>query len=616
MINDHLFLQLLNCPLKGRYVLEEKQGMGKRPVYRQRNKLHLRDAVATRFKNVRATADEVVGAEEETRKWLKEREVSICGAVIRSGELLTRMPILLKEGKKLTIVQIHGKLRKRTVSEIQPGSKQERDLTDYMIRAAYRSGVLMREYPDHSINVEFYFPDKSYISSKKGLYKYRSELSESAGGRIEEEFQKLFMKIDVTQSVADMVLNGVPYGFAQQGYCEISFQKLLEKIESLSFEELEAPVNPIAHCRQCEFRKSGSDISGCWELNFADQSIHYPDKHVYELIGHGNRRESENGELFREQVQIHDGLHSFELMKKYGGPKISIQQRRNLQILSARGENVPTVWLKKEAEMLKDIQYPLHFIDFEAATYALPNRKGVSPYSPVYFQYSCHTLKSSELLEHTGWLDEDPDEINPGVAFTKKLAEIPQIFEGTVIHYSPFERQAIQNLLKQFRTGSEIRTEEIDILNSFLVRQKDQANERFLDLSKVIRDSYFNRFMEGGLGLKQVLSGVLMCEKFLRSVKDDNECSLPMKNGYFFGTENPYLDIQLQNSSISDGSAAMNAWISLKCGLLSDDEQLIVPSVLKEYCRLDSLSMVVIFNHIKQLLNEFSEDELGDIILF
>ncbi len=617
MINDHLFLQLLNCSLKARYYWEEKRGMQERPVYRQRNKLHLRDAIAVRYSNVKETSDRTEDALAETLQWLKENDVAICGAVFQSGRFLTRIPILLKEGHNLKVIQIHGKLRKRSVSEILPGSKQERSLTNYLIRASYRAGVLKRQFPDDPIQVEFFFPDKNYISGKSGLVLHKSDgLSQSEKEKNAKEFLNLFLKIDVTESVHQLLKNGIPEEFAQKKYSQKPLQDLLTEIELIDFEKAEAPVQPISHCDNCEFRRSGKDSAGCWESNFADPSVQYPDKHVYDLIGHGNRIESEKGEIFQENIQIHDGLHSFDLIKKFGGPRISIQQRRNLQILKARSEKVPAIWVKKGAEFLKNVNFPLHFIDFEAATYALPNQIGEAPYKPVYFQFSCHTLADSGKLTHTAWLDEEIHEVDPGWAFVRELAKIPDIFCGTIVHYSPFEKQAINNLLGSMRTRLSEYSQEIEILEKFLGKKVRRQDERFLDLSKVIRDYYFNKFMENGLGLKQVLESILICENEIREKRIEYNHVADHRLNKFPGTDNPYSGKQLQLSSIHDGSTAMNAWISFKCGLLTDREQQLVPKMLKEYCKLDSLSMFVIFNHLTQFNFKPGEDQNGDFILF
>lgn len=617
MINDHLFLQLLNCSLKARYYWEEKTGMHERPVYRQRNKLHLRDAIAGRYSNVEETSDSTEDALAETSHWLQKKDVVICGAVVQSGRFLTRIPILLKAGGHLKIIQIHGKLRKRTVSEILPGSKQERSLTNYLIRASYRAGVLKRQFPDYTIQSEFFFPDKNYVSGKSGLIGHKSDdLSLSEKEENAKELLKLFLKIDVTDSVQHILKNGIPEEFAQPKFSNTPLQELLTEIESIDFEKVVAPGQPVSHCASCEFRRSGNHTAGCWESNFAESSVQFPDKHVFDLIGHGNKIVSQKGEIFQENIQILDGLHSFDLMKKFGGQRISIQQRRNLQILKSRGEEVPAVWVKKGVESLTKVNFPLHFIDFEAATYALPNQKGEAPYKPVYFQFSCHTLSKSGKLVHSEWLDEDINEIEPGMMFIRNLVKIPDIYEGTLVHYSPFEKQAINNLIRTMRSKHSENSEEFEILETFARRKVHRQEERFLDLSKIIREYYYNRFMENGLGLKQVLESILICENEIREKRIQYDRVANLQINKFFGIESPYYDKQLKKSSIHDGSTAMNAWISFKCGLLTDREQQLVPKVLKEYCKLDSLSMYVIYNHLAQFDFEQGGDQNGDFILF
>src|SRR5690554_8020285 len=111
-LNDHRFLEAVSCPLKLPFLLQDSELAGRPPVFRQKNKLRLRDAVALQFENRRQTSDSFVTAAKETKEWLREPEVAICGAVIQSGNLLARIPVLVKNADHLTIVQVHGKLRR------------------------------------------------------------------------------------------------------------------------------------------------------------------------------------------------------------------------------------------------------------------------------------------------------------------------------------------------------------------------------------------------------------------------------------------------------------------------------------------------------------------------
>lgn len=612
-LNDHHFLQAFSCPLKFHYLINGKGSDSQRDYFRQRNKLHLRDAVAKQFSNIKHTSNDVEDAKRETELWLKEEEITICGAVIQHGDFLTRIPILRKSTAGITIIQIHGKLRKRSLESIKVDDNIGRSTINYLLKAAFRTEVVKRNFPDSTVNIEFYFPIKDFISSSDYLHLHH-KLEERDRDKLDQELQELFTVTDSTEAV-NSVLNKMPVGVGYDLFDSLSLAEILDMISDMRTREAASEVDEIHHaCRYCEFRMGSEQEPGCWEEHFKPQDVAMPNKHVYELIGHGSKRDLENNQYFQEEITIHDGLHSFDLMKKFGGPQFTVQQRRNLQILQSKGEWVPGLWVKQGIEILNQLIFPLHFIDFEAATYALPMRRGSFPYEPVYFQFSCHTLHSNGTLEHTEWLDKSDGENFPHEDFTKALAQIPEIEKGTLIHYSPFEKQALNNMIRSFERNSMLNEKNIEKLKMVRDGLNHQNSDRFFDLSRIVRDFYFNGYMNAGLGLKEVLNSIVMWENASKQ-KTIGELEHPVSFAVPFKDRlDPYLHIQTGKNLILDGSSAMNAWISFKCDLLQEEEIEVVLELLKRYCELDSYSMVILYHHLVRLL-KMRENGPEEIIL-
>jgi hypothetical protein len=599
LINDHFFLEALSCPLKIHHLVKHRKIAATRPVYRQRNKLNLRDAVALRFSNCKHTSNELEKACDETEKWLHEDEVAVCGAVLQIENVITRIPILIKKDTRFTVIQIHGKLRKPSErSTIESAKKRSTNV--YLLKAAYRAEVLQRCYPDAEIEVEFYFPDKDFKSRVNGLNRISEIDSADDPAAIKRDLMNHFSKVDATAGVADVAAS-LPENVAHSRFSGFSVSSVIDLIRASDPSGNQFDVNIHNACRYCDFRKPESDDKGkgCWETWFPAEGLSRPDRHIFELMGHGNRLQSGSGVYYQEQVEITDGLHSFELMKKYGGPTITIQQRRNLQILTAKNESVPRLWLKQGLKKILDLPFPLHFIDFEAATCALPMRRGSYPYRPIYFQFSCHSITENGEIAHTQWLDEEPRRVDPHKAFTKELSQIPGIFDGTLIQYSPFEKQAVNNLIQEFRRNSMLNYKEIEQLEAIRAGTNKKRENRFFDLNASLRNYYHNCFLDEGLGLKQMLNSVAEWEKSFGNAEEQNQKE----------RMDPYLSIQRNGSQITDGSMAMHAWIAMKNGLLSPAEQTIIPAVLKKYCALDSWSMVVIYRHLMNYLFEMTEKD-------
>ncbi|MDZ7718068.1 MAG: DUF2779 domain-containing protein [Balneolaceae bacterium] len=618
VINDDLFLNTVSCPLKFTHITNNCLNRDSSKLYfRQRNKLHIRDAIANRFENNRQTSNSTKDAANETKTWLKRDHVSICGAVIQHNLLLTRIPILVKEDEKLTIIQVHGKLRKRSEGdEIKPGIKK-RSIIRYLLKAAYRLEVLRRNFPESEIDIHFYFPDKHFKSSAGNLHLF-DQPSLSGSERIEKQLNELFRKVRATDAVKH-VSEQIPSEQSYQIFHGKSVSEAIQKIELLREDSTEQPkIDRHRSCKYCDFRLPGDKgAEGCWSQFFPTENIQHPEKHIFELIGQGNRAESENGTYYQEEAEFSRSFDSLKDLTDKNTPTITILNRRNLQILKARDREIPSLWLKQRIKLIDDLAYPLHFLDFEAATYALPMKKETRPYTPAYFQFSCHTLRENGELIHTEWLDMQAWDTHPHAEFVQQLGKVPGICEGTIMQYSPFEKQGVNRLIADLGREDIRYQDELEILEKIRRPKPQKYEHRFFDVSRIIRDYYFNEYLNDSLGLKQVLKSILQWEQAseLTDFLDDtmNEILYGETRDQHKKNLDPYKNYQNSNFSINDGSDAMNAWLSFKNGLMSEDEKEVLPGILKKYCTLDSYALFVIFKHIKQFTKVMGDE---DYILF
>lgn len=606
IINDDLFLNTVSCPLKLTHITDNQLKQRTSKLYfRQRNKLHTRDAIATRFENCRHTSNSAEAASIETGKWLKEETVAICGAVIQHENLLTRIPILVKNGDQLTIIQVHGKLRKRSESDVIRPTIKKRSILRYLLKAAYRLEVLNRRFPAFKIEIQFYFPNKHFKSSVDNLHLFHQQ-TYADDKAIQEQLSQLFTKAHATKA-AEHIREEIPGNLSYKDFKNVSVRDAIRTM-NMFIESSGTPIiNRHASCKYCQFRLPGKNVStGCWDQFFSNNQINHPEKHIFELIGHGNNAELENGTYYQEQAEPSRSFNSVEKLINQGSSTITILQRRNLQILQAKDLQVPNVWLKQGAKIVDELKYPLHFLDFEAATYAIPMKKESRPYTPVYFQFSCHTLRENGELIHTEWLDLQEGSKHPHKEFVRQLSKVPGIFEGTIMQYSPFEKQGVNRLIADFKRDQQSYQHELELLEKIRISASADYEHRFFDVSKIIRDYYFNEYLNDSLGLKHILKSVVQWEYFseftdffeeemIQTFLDFNNEDPGNRNNM-----DPYQNIQNSDFSISDGSDAMNAWLAAKNGLLPEEEEEIIPRILKKYCTLDSFALFVIFKHIKR----------------
>lgn len=607
-INDSLFLKAISCPLK---LYHYSNSSSMRTLYlpfKQRNKLQLRNAVAFQFSNLKFTSDLTSSAEKETKKWLKKKNVAICGAVLRNKNFITRIPILLKEGTSYTIVQVHGKLKKRLHNGVISVPVLSKTTNGYLVKAAYRREILKLAVGSSDINVELYFPDKRYNASFDGVMQIVSEVSaDEVPKKVSEEFQSLFTKMDATEATIQ-VCNSLPESAAHHFYANKSVSDVLKDLNKESWGNTDRfGVEIHQECSYCEFRKPEKNgITNCWTDSFGGDKKDFPEHHVFELIGHGNNEFVENNIYFQEDSPLKPGAKNFEEVRGKNPSSISIQQRRELQILKAKKKPVPEVWVKESKLALDTLEYPLHFIDFEAATYALPLHRNGGAYQPIYFQFSCHSLYKDGEITHFEWLDDREDSGYPHIYFVHQLAGVKDIFKGSLIQYSPFESQALRYLLQEMNRNSMLYEKEIRDLKNLLYVDGNTNNHRIFDLSKSVREGYYNRFMNGSIGLKQVLNSIFRLNSHLNEPME-TEVKIYDKSINFekmlgdTSDSNPYVALQDPIYSVDDGESAMNAYISLKSGLLSNKEKEIIPTLLRRYCAMDSYALFIIYSHLKNL---------------
>ena len=261
-INDSLFLKAITCPLKLYHYSRSSSTRFSYLPFKQRNKLQLRNAVAYQFSNLKFTSDSSSTAEKETKNWLSEENVAICGAVLRHGNFVTRIPILVKRGRNYTIVQVHGKLKKRLHNGVISVPVVSRTTNGYLVKAAYRREILKRAVGSSDINVDLYFPDKRYKASFDGVMQVVSEVSvDEVPEKIREEFQSLFTKLEASEATMH-ISNLLPESVSHPFYAQRSVSDVLDDLDNKSREDTgRFGVEIHQECSYCEFRKPAEKVS-------------------------------------------------------------------------------------------------------------------------------------------------------------------------------------------------------------------------------------------------------------------------------------------------------------------------------------------------------------------
>ncbi|MDH3957386.1 MAG: DUF2779 domain-containing protein [Desulfobacteraceae bacterium] len=241
-------------------------------------------------------------------------------------------------------------------------------------------------------------------------------------------------------------------------------------------------VQPSRHCNTpfiCEF----------WEYCTKDMPAHW----IFDLYGVSQKKFDELTGMNVEDIKdIPDAFNLTEL-----------QERMRKCV-----KNNETFISKRLHAQLTDVEYPVHFLDFETVNPAIPRYAHTSPYQVIPFQWSDHILYEDGSLAHKEYLcDDDRD---PRDDFTRTLLHaLGQ--KGTIFIYTTYEKTIIERLaeyLPQYRD---------DLL---------RIPYRFKDLCAMIRNYFYHPGFHGSFSLKFVLPVLVPEMRYdTLSIKDGSHAS-------------------------------------------------------------------------------------------
>ncbi|MFQ5661767.1 MAG: DUF2779 domain-containing protein [Candidatus Paceibacteria bacterium] len=206
-------------------------------------------------------------------------------------------------------------------------------------------------------------------------------------------------------------------------------------------------------------------------------------------------------------------------------------------------------------EFLDTLTYPLYFLDYETTMGTVPMYDETKPYQQVPFQYSLHIVKKKgDEPVQLEYLHRESD--NPIPSLLKRLKEDIGSVGSVIVWYKSFEMKRNEEMAEMYPEYAE-----------FL----EGVNERVVDLMEPFSNGLFvDKDFSGSSSIKKVLP-VLVPEL---SYKE--------------------LDIQ-------EGASAQRLWTEavVKGSSEIDKEKLF--SDLIEYCKLDTLAMVKIWEALENL---------------
>ena len=214
--------------------------------------------------------------------------------------------------------------------------------------------------------------------------------------------------------------------------------------------------------------------------------------------------------------------------------------------------NEPVIDAEAIQQELGNLQYPIHFLDFETDNPPIPIFNGLRPYQHFPFQYSCHVMQSDGTVTHHEYLHTDTSD--PRKPLLKSLLNHISTCGSVVVYSARFERGVLEALILHF-------PEHASILQSIIDRLWDQLD--------IFRNHYTHPDFCGSNSLKNVLPVLVP-------------------------------SLRYENLDVQDGLEAQAVW-NLMLESENVHEKMDMIKNLREYCKLDTLATLEIHKVLCEL---------------
>jgi len=580
---------------------------------------------------------------EKTNELLKQENVIIYEPAFLFNNCFIRVDILVKRGNIVELIEVKAKSidSNDEFSIIGKRGGLRSEWKAYLFDVAFQEYVMKKAFPNWSIKPFLLLIDKSKTATVDGLNQ-KFKITSNSNNRTGIIVEKGITKKDIGESIlakipVDEIVSNIQSGVYKydESYSFIEAVHLFTEHYSKDI-KINSPVN--VKCKNCEFYSIYGDNlkSGyveCWtnQLNLSKKTIENEPK-VYEV---GNFKTAskmiESGKYLMKDITEDDITI---LSKTYG---MSSSERQWLQIDKVK-ENVNTPYIDVDGLKLEisNWKFPLHFIDFETSTVAIPFNKGKKPYEQIAFQFSHHkVLENGSIIHETEYINSEAG-IFPNFEFLRALRKALSFDEGSIFKYSYHENTILNAIYEQLLSSNEKDKEElIDFIQSISHSKKNSAiswvgDRDMIDLCEMVKLYYYDPQTKGSNSIKAVLPAVLnrssyLKNKYSKSIKENSISSLNFNNDKVFieFDENdkiisPYKSLpklfdewsedELDNlisdlEGIDNGGSALIAYSKLQFQEMNDAERLEIRKALLMYCELDTLAMVMIFEFFRESIS-------------
>lgn len=578
----------------------------------------------------------------ETNDQLQKENVVIYEAAFKYNNLFIRVDILEKKGNHINLIEVKAKSFKE--GDKKKDVKYNADWSLYLFDVAFQKYVIEKAHPQFSVKPYLMLADQYKTASIDGLNQmFRIKKNSNSRTGIEkkaDQLAQLNLPEDSVLSLKDVseMITKIETG-EHRILEDYQFEDAIEVLSKTYQDDryFGYPLN-FGKCKHCEFKTDAaskdkkSGFKNCFQKQLNWKEEDFKVNNAFEIWDFRRWKQlTEEGRL--KLTEIQDDDFGENKPKEVGLSRIERQLiQKHKSIKNDNSLYVDRDGLSKE--MASWIP-PYNFIDFEASTVALPFYKDQHPYEKVVFQFSHHIYHEDGRIEHANeFINVNPGEF-PNFEFVRVLKAALEQNNGSVFQFSPYENSTLNQVKRQLEASTEPDKESlINFIKTLTTPPKDkdyigelwQPERGMIDLCEVIKAYYYNPHTKGSNSIKAILPAIFKTSEFIKEkysqpIADINMTSenfssnhqwLRLKDGEI---EDPYKsldkpfkdwDTDFERESdideINNGGAALTAYGLTQYTDMSDKERNTLRKALLKYCELDTLAMVMVFEHLKELI--------------
>lgn len=574
---------------------------------------------------------------QQTNELLKLENVVIFEAAFIYENLFIRVDIIEKIGNKINLIEVKAKSFKKGEDDIKFDSSWK----FYLFDVAFQKYVIEKSNPEYIVTPFLMLADKNKtttIDKLNQLFRI-SKKSNNRTGVIKKidslqnpDEESVLSVVDVSSLTSKIELG--EYRILKEYAFEDAIHLLSKAYKEDRFFDYDLQFQT---CKTCEFKSNEKTthlkdgFRECFKKKLNWNDYDFDDPTAFEIWDFRRLNQlSKSGVI--KLVDVCDDEFGERKDSEIKMSRVVRQLTQKYKTL--KKDNNPEIFKDSLIAEMGKWKFPLNFIDFEASTAPLPYFAGQHPYEKVVFQFSHHIYHEDGRIEHANQYINLEAGVFPNFYFVRHLKLALEQNDGTVFQYSPYENSTLNQVKVQLENSKESDREQLISFIKTLTTPPSSQNykgERWkptrgmVDLCVIIKDYYYNPFTKGSNSIKSVLPAIFKSSQFIKEKYSKNIEDINVSSKNFETTKvwlkledrivlDPYKSLDKpflewdesfervsEITDINNGGAAMTAYGLTQYHDMTEMERNKIKDALLRYCELDTLAMVMIYEHLKEI---------------